>query len=457
MRLKITGGRLVDPANSWDGVIQDLYIDQDRFVTHLDEVDRVIEAPGQLVVPGGIELRGRVAGFGLNYLHLWRPTPTLSQCGEAYAALGYTHVHEPFLTLDTANYVHQQLAALPVVDTSASLVVNLRDFDRWLQSTDSLREVADTLLVLLSRTRSLDLRIYEPFVRYRQEFYAHRTLSVEKTLEVLAALSQHLSLKISLEASPELLGADLPDPEVFHLASLGSAVGGETAMAAALKHLDKGATADMGLLPPSSSLPCQDRPFWVDLGFFRPVDLCPPCQNGQRSRALTLALAHHGRQMAFSTAALVPDPAAYFPVMYAWLWDQRARPDTWEGVADLREYTLFDWVWATRTLPARILGFKDRGHLSPGARAEVALYDLPPEAPRQQWAGYLSRCRTLIKAGEVIIDNYHLVKPQVKKTTWFRATDLQPGPMLMELCQYRTFRPEHIWVHPDMDHYWDSI
>ena len=230
MRLKIAGGRLYDPTCGWDGEAGDLYVEDGRLVAPLPEVDREIEARGQIVTPAGIELRGQVAAYGLNFLRLTNGAPSLRELGESYAFLGYTHVHEPFMTGLTAGYVQRQLAGLPVVDTSASLVVNLREFDQWLRSPESLEEVAQTLLYLLEETRALNFRVVEPFVRYRQDFYAHRTIEPEKALEVLARLARITGAPLSVEASPEVLRANLPEPAAFHLAALGPADGAQKSL-----------------------------------------------------------------------------------------------------------------------------------------------------------------------------------------------------------------------------------
>ena len=39
-----------------------------------------------------------------------------------------------------------------------------------------------------------------------------------------------------------------------------------------------------------------------------------------------------------------------------------------------REYTLTEIAIMTRAAPARLLGLIDRGHLGPGARADIAIY-----------------------------------------------------------------------------------
>ncbi|HZE21829.1 MAG TPA: hypothetical protein VE082_07235, partial [Desulfobaccales bacterium] len=294
MRLKIAGGRLYDPSCGWDGETGDLYIQDGRLVAPLAEVDEEIEARGQVVTPAGIDLRGQVATYGLNLLRLTDGMPSLRELGESYALMGYTHVHEPFLTAWTAGYVQRQLAGLPVVDTSASLVLNLREFDLWLKSPEHLQEVGQTLLYLLEETRSLNLRLVEPFVRYRQDFYAARSLEMEKALAILADLGRMTGAPLLVEASPEVLRARLPEPGLFHLAALGPALTEDDLVEAALAHLEAGATGDLGLMCPQAQTGREQQAVRIDLGWFRPLDLNPPVDKAASQRALALALCCQG-------------------------------------------------------------------------------------------------------------------------------------------------------------------
>ncbi len=456
MRLKISGGSLYDPASGWDGAAGDLYIADGVLVDPIPEVDREIEARGQIVAPAGIDLRGQVATYGLNFLRLTDGAPSLREVGESYALLGYTHVHEPFLTAWTASYVQRQLAGLPVVDTSASLVLNLREFDLWLGSPEDLKEVGQTLLYLLEGTRALNFRVVEPFIRYRQEYYAHRTLEPARALEILAELARMVGLPVALEASPEVLRGGLPEPGAFHLAALGPALTDDGLVEAALAHLEAGATADLGLMGPRTQAG-PHRPVRIDLGWFRPLDLNPPLDEAAARRALTLALCCQGSPAAFSGAGLSLAPVAAYPRMFAWLWDHAARRQDWQDDLGARRYSLSDWIWATRTLPARLLGLEDRGRLSPGARADVAIYDMPTYAPPSQWHQYLGRCRTLLKAGEIVVDNFRLVNPQVARATYYRPTGVEATPMLTEICQFQSGRWENLWVQEGLGGPWVGV
>lgn len=70
------------------------------------------------------------------------------------------------------------------------------------------------------------------------------------------------------------------------------------------------------------------------------------------------------------------------------------------SLADLdREYTLNEICIITRAGPARILGLKHKGHLGPGADADITLY-----APHENKEIMFELPRYVIKAGQILVD-----------------------------------------------------
>ncbi len=306
--IAIRGGKIFDPSCGWDGVERDLFIANGRLVDRLDDVAQVINAQGLAVTPGAIDLRSSVAGYGQNYLRLWGALPSPRKLAESYARLGYTHIHEPFLTVATANYVHQELAAIPILDTSASLTLNLRDFDTWLRDAANFPEMSAAWSYLLEHSRALNLRLVEPFVRYRQDFYFHRTLSLESIVELLSRLLEFSDSRITLEATPDLLAAALPVHPRLHLEALGPALLNDELYDKARQHLENGLSADMGLLPPALPPGLPTLPVKIDLGWFQPFDLINIPSPEVARRALHLALSGSRENLAFSVANLVQTP-----------------------------------------------------------------------------------------------------------------------------------------------------
>ena len=64
--LRITGGKVYDPANGVDGEVQDVCIADGRIVADV-EGGRTIDATGMVVFPGGVDVHTHVAGAALNF------------------------------------------------------------------------------------------------------------------------------------------------------------------------------------------------------------------------------------------------------------------------------------------------------------------------------------------------------------------------------------------------------
>jgi formylmethanofuran dehydrogenase subunit A len=72
-----------------------------------------------------------------------------------------------------------------------------------------------------------------------------------------------------------------------------------------------------------------------------------------------------------------------------------------DGLA--REYTLNEIAIVTRAGPARLLGLRQKGHLGPGADADVTIY-----ARGNDLAHMFSTPRYVIKGGELIVEEGQL-------------------------------------------------
>ena len=76
-----------------------------------------------------------------------------------------------------------------------------------------------------------------------------------------------------------------------------------------------------------------------------------------------------------------------------------------------REYTLNEIAIITRAGPARILGLKDKGHLGPGADADITIY-----TPHENKEIMFEMPRIVIKAGQVIVEQGEIRSTPIGKT-----------------------------------------
>jgi len=81
-----------------------------------------------------------------------------------------------------------------------------------------------------------------------------------------------------------------------------------------------------------------------------------------------------------------------------------------------REYTLNEIAIITRAAPARILGLAHKGHLGPGADADITLYQ--PDSDKRRMFSFP---RLVIKGGEIIVDN-----AEIKRTPSGKCLHVKP-------------------------------
>src|SRR5438034_8899033 len=137
--IRITGGKVYDPANGIDGVIKDICIADGKIVADAGpgspeprggEGGRSIDATGMVVFPGGVDVHTHVAGGALNFarglvpenqraarkfLHtperragLGGMTPTTFATGYLYAGMGWTTVNEGAVPILSAQHTHEE-------------------------------------------------------------------------------------------------------------------------------------------------------------------------------------------------------------------------------------------------------------------------------------------------------------------------------------------------------------
>ena len=96
-----------------------------------------------------------------------------------------------------------------------------------------------------------------------------------------------------------------------------------------------------------------------------------------------------------------------------------------------REYSLAEIATMTRAAPARLLGLADRGHLGPGALADIAVYDDLPDRTAMFRSAHL-----VFKNGELVVRD-----GEVTNVRWGRTLAVHPAaPTAMRARLSRAFR-----------------
>jgi formylmethanofuran dehydrogenase subunit A len=82
-----------------------------------------------------------------------------------------------------------------------------------------------------------------------------------------------------------------------------------------------------------------------------------------------------------------------------------------------REYSLYEIAIITRAGPARMLGLKNKGHLGPGADADVTIYTPGPDK-----RAMFELPRLVIKAGEVVVE-----QGEIRRDVFGRTLHVAPA------------------------------
>lgn len=190
--LKLTGGRVYDPARGLDGVVQDLYVADGRIVAPPQPgspIDREIDLAGRVVMAGAIDLHTHIGGGKMNIARLllpedhradphpaqdlgeggWRhagcghAAPSTFSTGYRYAEMGYTACFEPAMLPANARHAHLEMGDIPMVDKGAYAMLGSDDFFlRLLAAGGDQRLINDYVGWTLEASQAMAIKVVNP-------------------------------------------------------------------------------------------------------------------------------------------------------------------------------------------------------------------------------------------------------------------------------------------------------
>ena len=166
-------------------------------------------------------------------------------------------------------------------------------------------------------------------------------------------------------------------------------------------------------------------------------------------------------------------PFTRYPRIISWLMSNERRQEMcdnevhkWVHKRTLlptleREYDFYDIATITRAAPAKIYGFTDRGALTPGYRADIAVYDINPNEidPSRQYAEIekgFNVAEYTIKDGQILVKDKEIVKVKESQNIWVNVKGWEQNEqkvidnIMPFFTQYYSVKWENYPVH---DHY----
>ena len=146
---RISGGTVYDPTHGIDGEVRDLWIQDGKIVAAPTDptvrADKVLDAAGLVVMPGGIDMHCHIAGPKVNVARKMRPeekrlakpvmrtanthsgtmgsVPSTFATGYKYAGMGYTTAFDAAIPPLAARHVHEEFGDTPCIDKGFYVLV----------------------------------------------------------------------------------------------------------------------------------------------------------------------------------------------------------------------------------------------------------------------------------------------------------------------------------------------
>ncbi|MGA7489006.1 MAG: formylmethanofuran dehydrogenase subunit A [Xanthobacteraceae bacterium] len=401
--------------------------------------------------------------------------------GCRYAGMGFTTVVEPAVAPDYALHAHLELADIPIIDKATLSVLGNDDYLLSLmRAGESASAIRDYVAWTLATTRALGIKVVNPggAVAFKANlrqfsfddvvpFYGVSSRAIVKTLQravhelgvphPLHVHCNNLGLAGNAETALATIAASEGLPlHLAHLQFYGYGKEGERGFSSAGARLAeavnaaRNVTVDVGQVMFGQTVTIssdvlrqfnarkQARPRkWLILDgdangggvvpydyraadFYNAVQWCVGLE--------LFLLIDDPARVFFTTDHPNGAPFTTYPDIFALLMDRELRaqwiealPPAVKEVTTLasirREYSLHEVATMTRSAPAKLLGLKERGHLGPGAIADVAVYS--DEADRAK----MFRAAALVfKDGDLVVRN-----GEVTHYRWGRALTVAPG------------------------------
>ncbi|MEM9353513.1 MAG: formylmethanofuran dehydrogenase subunit A [Planctomycetota bacterium] len=252
--LLIAGGTIYDPANGVDGEVADLWIEGGRIVAPPTDPaikpERTIDARGQVIMPGGIDMHCHIAGPKVSAARLMRPeenhgdnllhrtaitrggtlgsVPSTFAAGYKYAGLGYTTAFDAAIPPGGARHAHAEFHDTPCIDKGFYVLAGNNHYLMKALATGDRDQARTFLAWLLSATKAYAPKLVNPAGVEAWKSGGPRVIdSIDQTIEPFDVSPRQIIAGVA-QAAEEL---GLPHAMHLHCNNLGIPGNWETTLA----------------------------------------------------------------------------------------------------------------------------------------------------------------------------------------------------------------------------------
>lgn len=186
MLLKLTGGRIFDPAHALNDVVRDIYIRDGRIVEKpVDgQVDEEVDVRGKVIMSGAIDMHTHIGGGKVNIARTMLPedhaqavyertellrsgtghaAPSTLTTGYRYAEMGYTAGFEPAILPINARQAHMEMHDTPIIDKGGYVMLGSDDFLLRMMAANADQEAINNYVAwTINHAQAVGLKVVNP-------------------------------------------------------------------------------------------------------------------------------------------------------------------------------------------------------------------------------------------------------------------------------------------------------
>lgn len=387
--------------------------------------------------------------------------PTSIETGRLYARMGYTTVVEPAMTPQSAVQTHLELSLIPYIDRATLAVIGNDDFALGLMRANEAAALKDYAARTVAATKAVGVKVINPggVAAFKENVRSFNLddevpsygVTSRAIIEAMQAAAEEARLSHPVHLHCNNLGlpgnvdtavatVEAAQGRRLHLTHMQfysygkSKRGGLTCASgrvAEAVNAHKNVTMDVGqvMFGPTVTISADVPRQFAARGTAIPRKWIIADAEGNGFGVVPYTYSEANKvsvlqwAMGLELFLLVDDPWRVFlttdhpngapfttyPQIIHLLMDADERARWMERMPKgalrtsllpgiKREYSLSEIATITRSGPARLYGFKDRGHLGSGAVADIAVYEPHPDKTRMFGSSFL-----VFKDGEVVV------------------------------------------------------
>ncbi|HKB83315.1 MAG TPA: formylmethanofuran dehydrogenase subunit A [Burkholderiales bacterium] len=185
--IRLSGGRIYDPAHRVDGQVRDLFVHDGHVVATPPPgiaIDREYDFSGRIVMSGAIDIHTHIGGGKVNIARAMLPedhrdsafartditrsgsgvsAPSTFAAGYRYAEMGYTSCFEPAILPVNARQAHMEMGDTPIVDKGGYAMLGNDDFLLRLMAAGADQKlINDYVAWTLHATQCIAIKVVNP-------------------------------------------------------------------------------------------------------------------------------------------------------------------------------------------------------------------------------------------------------------------------------------------------------